>query len=73
MKFRSVVEGYYDIEGSQYRRFPHIIDSFISETSVICLTESNKTTVRNVIFCVHSLLHQFTQHVSAPHGGHPQV
>jgi hypothetical protein len=38
-----------------------------------CITESNKTTVHNVIFCVHSLLHQLTQHVSAPHGGHPQV
>jgi hypothetical protein len=37
------------------------------------LTESNKTTERNAIFCVHSLLHQLTQHVSAPHGGHPQV
>jgi hypothetical protein len=41
--------------------------------TVIAKTESNKTTVRNAIFCVHSLLHQLTQHVSAPHRGHPQV
>jgi hypothetical protein len=36
-------------------------------------SELNKTTVRNAVFCVHSLLHQLTQHVSAPLGGHPQV
>jgi hypothetical protein len=47
--------------------------SSISDIQNAGLTESNKTTVRNAIVCVHSFLHQLTQHVSAPHGGHPQV